>query len=247
MIIVIYILFAVLILLGLYFAVPYAARNILRACFIAKTQKSGCICLTFDDGPNPESTPEILLLLKELGIKATFFQLGRNVEKYPDLVRDIIEQGHEIGDHGYSHVHSWACVPFCALRDLLRGNATLKKHAGSDQTFWLRPPYGKLNLITLCYVLCSGRKLAFWNVDPKDYLAQPPEKLAAQVLKKTAGGSVILLHEVSLHTNKALEGNLLAIKIIVRELHNRGCSFATVSEAAGKYGEKQKRDLRNTG
>jgi peptidoglycan/xylan/chitin deacetylase (PgdA/CDA1 family) len=187
--------------------------------------------LTFDDGPNPESTPEILSVLQELGIKGTFFLIGQSIEKYPDLCREIMRQGHEVGDHGHRHIHAWTCPPFCAVIDLIRGSLVLKKQNGSRQTFWLRLPYGKLNLMTLCYVLLCRRKLAFWNIDPKDYLPQPPEQISAMVLEHLTGGSVILLHERSLHPDKALEGNLTAIKMMVQEIKKQGYNFAKVSEA----------------
>ena len=193
--------------------------------------ESGQICLTFDDGPNPESTPELLTLLEDLGIKATFFLIGENIQKYPDLCQEIINHGHEIGDHGYRHVNAWGCLPFSAAFDLIRGSSMIKKQSDVKPPFWLRPPYGKLNLITLCYVLLSRRKLAFWNIDPRDYIAQTPEQITATVLDQLTGGSVILLHERSLYTNKDLEGNITAIKMVVQEIKKRRYSFARISDA----------------
>ena len=231
MIVISEIILAFMVVMGMYFIVPYWVRNLLKKNFMSTMKENGQVCLTFDDGPNLESTPDILILLEELGIKATFFLIGENVQKYPDLCREIVKHGHEIGDHGYRHVHAWACPPFCAVIDLIRGSAAVKKQSDTKKPFWLRPPYGKLNLITLCYVLLCRRKLAFWNIDPKDYLAQPPEQISAMVLKHLTGGSVILFHERSLHTNKELEGNLTAIKMVVQEIKKRGYSFARVSEA----------------
>lgn len=231
---VIYIMLAGLVLAGLYFIVPYMVRNILLARFVAKIGQSHCICLTFDDGPNPESTPEILSLLNELAVKATFFLIGRNVEKYPDLCHEIIRHGHEVGDHGYRHVHAWKCLPSCAILDLLRGHRVLKKYAGSERAFWLRLPYGKLDLITLCYIFLSRRKLAFWNVDPRDYRPQSPENLSAKVLQNNiTGGAVILLHERSFQAHPELKGNLEALKTIIQEFKKRGYPFIRISEAAG--------------
>ena len=96
------------------------------------------VCLTFDDGPNPESTPDILALLEDLGVKATFFLIGENINKYPDLYHKIIKQGHEIGDHGYRHVNACACLPFCAVIDLIRGSSVIKKNGNTRQAFWLK-------------------------------------------------------------------------------------------------------------
>jgi peptidoglycan/xylan/chitin deacetylase (PgdA/CDA1 family) len=227
----IYIVFGVLGVLGFCFVAPYWARNYYRQKFLTAVKENGFVCLTFDDGPNPESTPEILNLLKELDITATFFLIGRNIQKYPELCRQIIDHNHEVGDHGYKHLHPWKSLPFCAVIDLVRGSLAVKKHTNGTPFYWLRPPYGKLNSATLCYVWLCRRKLAFWNVDPQDYRPQPPEQLAASVLKHFRGGSVILLHERSLHTNEALEGNLAAIKMMVQEIQKRGYTFTKVSEA----------------
>ena len=222
---------AIVAILGLHISVSCYARNCLKRKFLAAVKKSGYVCLTFDDGPSPESTPILLDLLDELKIKATFFLVGQNVEKYPDLCKSIIRRGHEVGDHGYRHIHPWTCLPCCAAIDLFRGSLVLKKHTDSARTFWLRPPYGKLNLTVLFYVLWNGRKLAFWDVDSRDYQTQPPEKLSSLVLEHCGRGSVILMHERPFHANHAFRGNLTAIKTMVREMQKRGHTFATVSEA----------------
>jgi len=227
----IYIVLSLGVLVGLYFILPYWPRNYLRRKFLRAIKESGFVCLTFDDGPNPESTPEILDLLEELDVKATFFLTGRNIQKHPELYQDIIKHDHEVGEHGYRHVHPWGCLPFSAVKDLIRGSTAIKEENRGKNSFWLRLPYGKLNLITLCYVLLYRRKLAFWNVDPRDYLPQTPEQLSASVLTHFKGGSVILLHETSLHTNESTKGNLVAIKMIVQEIQKRGYTFATVSQA----------------
>lgn len=235
----IYIVLGICLALVLYFIVPYWARNVLKQKFLAGMRESGLVCLTFDDGPNPESTPEILDLLEELDVKATFFLIGQNIQKHPELCRKIIDKEHEVGDHGYWHIHPWRCLPFYAVKDLILGRATLKEESVSKDSFWLRLPYGKLNLITLLYVLLYRRRLAFWNVDPRDYVPQPPEQIYTSVLRHFKGGSVILLHERSIHTDKALEGNLTAIKMMVQEIKKRGYKFTTMSQAQQKFDRNQ--------
>lgn len=240
----IYIIAAVLALPAVYFVMPYFARNAIRSKFLEKIEKSDCVCLTFDDGPNPQSTPKILSLLNELDVRATFFLVGKNIEEYPELLQEIINQGHEVGDHGYKHVHAWACFPFRAALDLFRGFSTVKKHINFNQGVWLRPPYGKLNLITLCYSLVYRRKLAFWNVDPRDYLPQSPETLSENVLKKINGGAVVLLHERWSDSNQSLESNLKAIEIIVKSVKNQGRHVVTLSEAVLGYNSDNNLDER---
>ena len=225
-----YVIIAIVIFIGMYFIVPYGLRNILRARFIARVKQSNRVCLTFDDGPNPESTPVLLSLLEELNVQATFFLIGKNVERHPDLLREIVKHGHEIGDHGYKHIHAWACCPFLAVVDLFRGHRILKQSLGFDH-FWLRPPYGKLNMLTLLYVWVYKRKIAFWNVDPRDYIPQPPVQLYTEVLKSISGGSVILLHEKTMLSEKTLVDNMVAIKIIIQALRARGYTISKVSDA----------------
>lgn len=231
----IYLIAAIIALPGIYFVMPYFARNLFRSKFLKKIEKGDCVCLTFDDGPNPQSTPEILSLLKKSNVRATFFLIGKKIETYPDLFHEIINQGHEVGDHGYEHVHAWTCLPFRGALDLFRGYSTLKKFSNLNQGVWLRPPYGKLNLITLCYLLVYGRKLAFWNVDPRDYLAQSPRFLSEKVLKEARQGAVILLHERWFHSNRSLEGNLQAIETIIQDFKYQGRPLVTLSEAVLGY------------
>ena len=141
----------------------------MRRRFINTFRMSGCVCLTFDDGPHPESTPKILELLEKTGVRATFFLLGENVEKHPDIVAKIVSHGHEIGAHGYSHLHPWKSDPYNSLLDLIKGDKIIKQCKAPESNRYFRPPYGKFNLITLLYVLITKRKVVFWNVDPKDY------------------------------------------------------------------------------
>ena len=226
-----YVIIVIVVLIGMYYIVPYTLRNFLRARFIARIKRSNCICLTFDDGPNPESTPELLSLLDELGVHATFFLIGKNIEKHPDLFREIVKHGHEVGDHSYRHIHAWACCPFLGVVDLFRGHQTLKQSLGTDGNFWLRPPYGKLNIMTLLYIWLCRRKLAFWNIDPRDYIPQPAVQLYTKVIKNVSGGSVILLHEKSMLTEKTLFDNLAAIKIIIQVLQDKGYTISKISDA----------------
>jgi peptidoglycan/xylan/chitin deacetylase (PgdA/CDA1 family) len=228
------IMLAMLAILGLYFEVLCWVRNHLKHKFLITAKNKGCVCLTFDDGPNPASTPDLLDLLEELNIKATFFLVGQNVQKYPELCREILRHNHEVGDHGFRHVHPWTCLPFYAAIDLIRGHAEVKKHCPTNGPLWLRTPYGKLNLTTLGYVLLCRRRLAFWDIDPRDYLPQPPDKLATAVLNQFMGSSVILLHDKPPQADP-INTNLSAIKIIVQEIKKQGYTFAKVSEAAGQW------------
>ena len=105
----------------LYILIPWGLKILIRKNFLGTVKKSACVCLTFDDGPDPKSTLKILQLLNEANAKATFFVLGKNIELHPELASKIVELGHEIGVHSYRHAHPWKCRPFQSLSDLVRG------------------------------------------------------------------------------------------------------------------------------
>lgn len=225
------VLLTVLIISALYIIFPWCVRNILKRKFLSTVKGSFCTCLTFDDGPNCEFTPRLLELLKDEGVKATFFVTGHNVDKYPYICEEIIKHGHEIGEHGYYHIHPWLSSPIGSLSDLIRGSSIIKKRFGTAKNILLRPPYGKLNLGTLCYVIFFKRKLAFWNVDPKDYCELAPDIIAENVKNQLTDGSVILLHERSYDSEKDMENRIHAIKLIINNIKKSGYICATLSEA----------------
>lgn len=213
-----------------YIIIPWGIGKLLRRKFLYKLKKSGLVCLTFDDGPDPKSTPEILRTLKEADIKATFFVIGENVNKYPDLALKITEMGHEIGGHSYQHIHPWKSRPFHSLQDIIRGNQIINKYLSSDKPFLFRPPYGKFNLITLLYVLFSGYRVVFWNIDPKDYEQKTADGIAAYLMERLSPGSIILLHDGRSESNDSGQLTALAVRMFLAKTKNKGIKFAKVSE-----------------
>lgn len=213
----------------LYIILPFVITLILRKRFRNQINKSKCICLTFDDGPNPDSTPEILGLLQAADVKATFFVMGENAFKYPDIVKKIVDLGHEIGDHSFSHKYPWYCDPYRSLMDIIRGKWAIEKYSKSSEPMLLRPPYGKLNLASLLYVILARRRLAFWNVDPKDYEQDSGENVADFVIKHLFPGKVILLHDGRRKQNGTII-TVTAVKLILENAKKRGLKFTTMSE-----------------
>ncbi len=193
--ILLYIAIIILIFIILYIIFPFLIKKLLRMKFLTNIGKEKYIYLTFDDGPDPVLTPKILEILKKADIKATFFLLGRNIDKYPDLVDRILENGHEIGEHGYGHLHPWKSNPFNYLLDLVKSHNIIKKYFKSPKCITFRPPFGKLNILTLFYIWIMKKKVAFWNIDPKDFMLQSGKDVAEEVLGKIQPGSVILLHD----------------------------------------------------
>lgn len=214
-----------------YFIIPYGIKTILRTRFLAAINKSESVCLTFDDGPNPVTTKKILNLLEDAGAKATFFVVGEKVEKYPELVEQLVNVGHEIGEHSYQHNHPWKCGPIKSIRDLVRGYHTIQKYLCSDKPVLFRPPYGKLNLITLLYIFFFRRKPVFWDVDPRDYTQESADMVVHYITQRLIPGSVLLLHDGRRKLYDTAEVTVKALKSILEECSNRGLTLVTVSEA----------------
>jgi len=144
--------------------------------------------LTFDDGPTPHITKWILDVLKEYNAKATFFCLGKNVEKYPDIFNKILEDNHSVGNHSYSHINGWKTKTKEYLQDIDIANNIIK-------TSLFRPPYGKIKISQYKY-LCKKYKIVMWTVLSKDYNYRiSNEACFNNVVEYAKEGSVIVFHD----------------------------------------------------
>jgi peptidoglycan/xylan/chitin deacetylase (PgdA/CDA1 family) len=214
-----------------YFVLPWLMKRWLTHRLSSRIRRAGCVCLTFDDGPDPASTPLILDILDSAGAKATFFILGRNADRYPDLLRRIAKSGHEIGEHGHGHRHAWRTDPLLYLLDLLRGRRALAAHLDRHSIRSYRPAFGELNLITLCYLLVGRRHLVMWNVNPRDFDAPSASEVARQVAMSLEAGSVVLLHDARADATTDAKLTVEALRLIMQDTTRRGLRLATISEA----------------
>ena len=177
------------------------------------------VAITFDDGPNPDYTPDLLKGLKERGVSATFFLLGKEVEKYPEWGEQMHAEGHLIGTHSYEHVNLCNLTDEKAIEQVDKTNALIEKITGERPQF-IRPPYGcwKKNLdykTSMIEVL--------WDVDPLDWKTGNSDVVVSRVLKNVEEGDIILLHDASASSVKA------ALSIIDK-LQEDGYLFVTVDE-----------------
>ncbi len=162
--------------------------------------------LTFDDGPNPESTPQLLDVLKKNKIKAVFFCNGREAERFPHLVRTIIQNGHIIGNHGYDHRDGWAVK----LKDYI---ADVERASQFTSNILFRPPYGHMTL-SQHRRLKKMYKIILWDIMPYDFDGSlRPEDSLKILFNKIRKGSVIVLHDsptssVSLFFDEFISGSL---------------------------------------
>ncbi|HEU5376609.1 MAG TPA: polysaccharide deacetylase family protein [Ktedonobacteraceae bacterium] len=185
------------------------------------------IALTFDDGPNPDNTPQILNILKKYRIHATFFDLGRLVELYPDLVKQEIAEGNVVGNHTWSHPDLPSLAPDAIQAQIKDTYNTLLKVTGIRPIFF-RPPYGDLSAQTLKIVNYFGLSTVVWNNDSRDWSMPGTSQIVTGVLNSVNNGTIILLHDGG--------GNRLqtiaALPTIIENLLARHFRFVTLAEMA---------------
>lgn len=192
------------------------------------------LALTLDDGPTPEHTEAVLQTLCEKGVKATFFLTGREAAQNPEQVKAIIEAGHELGNHSFSHPRMVLMSP-SAVRDELNQTDAALRSAGYQKPLHFRPPYGK-KLLTLPWVLSEqNRKTIMWDVEPESWpeIAADASAITAHVLERAKPGSIILLHVM--YDNR--EPTRQALPQIIDGLRAKGFEFTTVSELLAEPGK----------
>ena len=191
------IIFIVFILIFLFlllnYLLPHLVKKRWRKLFLMWANDSGKIYLTFDDGPDISTTGLILDFLKTHDIKATFFVLGVKVQQNLSLTQRIVNEGHMMVIHGNMHLHPWKVWPWKGMFDLSYGKKILEKNG--IKTIYVRPPYGKLNLLSLIYILKNRLKFIHWNIDPKDYYESESVMLTKNLINEIQKGKVVLLHD----------------------------------------------------
>lgn len=176
------------------------------------------IFLTFDDGPHPEVTPQVLDLLDKYHARATFFMLGSNVERYPQLMRRIMEAGHSVGNHTWSHPDGWRTAQKEYLENVNRSAALIP-----SQLF--RPPYGRLKPGQLRALRREGYNIIMWSFLTGDFRSDiAADILWRRALKAIHGGSVVVLHDSA----KAAGNCLYLLEAILAHFSPQGFLFEPI-------------------
>jgi peptidoglycan-N-acetylglucosamine deacetylase len=152
------------------------------------------IALTFDDGPDPRFTPRVLDALAAAGATATFFMLGAMVERHPDLARRVVAEGHEVGNHTWSHENLTFLDPAAVQSEILRGAAAIRDVLGID-TPWFRPPRGQLTGASLRFAAEANQDTCIWSASRQLSEVGTPDAVAAAVLAQVRPGAVVDLHD----------------------------------------------------
>jgi peptidoglycan/xylan/chitin deacetylase (PgdA/CDA1 family) len=194
--------------------------------------EAGKVALTFDDGPHPKYTPRLLEVLKHYKVKATFFLLGSNVERYPDIVERIHREGHQIGIHNYVHVSNWLLPPGMAARSQVATTAAAIEGITGIKPTVYRPPWGILSLFDLW--LLRRYNIILWSRMPRDWSSKiGRSKLAGRLMNKVGDGDIVLLHdsgETYGADSDAPEYMLRALPQLIEKLGRRGLRCVRVDE-----------------
>ena len=177
--------------------------------------------LTFDDGPWPEYTEQILAILAQHNAKATFYMVGEVVQEYPKLALKVRDAGHAIGNHSWSHPSR----PKDPVAQVQRTNAQIKKAVGFAPTSF-RPPYGLLKNGMAREAMKEKQAVLIWSADSNDWRKPSPERIARTIINQATPGGVALFHD----GGGARRNTVRALPIILRELKARGYRFVTVPE-----------------
>lgn len=201
------------------------ARLVARAGIRSRLPHTAGVALTFDDGPDPDFTPQVLSTLSDAGVTATFFLVGRAVERHPELARRIVAEGHQIASHSWSHPDPAVTGLADLVRDYRRGRRALERVVGGEHRMF-RPPMGHVDARGAIAMRVAGLRPWLWTIDPQDWRSDVDrDDIVGQVV--TAGaGDVVLLHDglatVLAESGRDRTPTVTAVPDIVRTLLDRG-------------------------
>ncbi len=219
----------------IYVGAPHCYIRLLRKVQERRVRSRSNIVLTFDDGPGFRLTPALLDLLAEHNVRATFFMLGRNIRGREHIVKAVADQGHEIGSHSYDHLHSWKVWPTRALADIREGQHELERVLPLPDHVPVRPPYGKVNLLTLLFLLYKRAPICTWTLDTRDTWpasGRDCQEIADAV--RRSGSVISLAHDFDRSESDVDEYVLSTVRAILVSAKEAGLHFVTMTEALSR-------------
>jgi len=177
-----------------------------------------CVALTFDDGPDPRSTPALLDLLRDERVPATFFCIGRNVTAHPEMAARIVREGHLLANHTYSHSNATNFFGFEKLvEEMTRTQSAIRDAAGVTPAFF-RPPMGLSNPRVFKAATAVGLKVIGWTARGFDTQCRTPHRIVRRILRGVEPGAIILLHDGKIPADRLLA----TVKLLLAKLRERG-------------------------
>jgi len=183
------------------------------------------IALTFDDGPHPVKTEQLLSMLKEQGVPATFFVVGKMAVRYPDIVREIARQGHEVANHTFSHPNLAHIDSKTLLNELGQTRRIIRELTGKD-TLLYRPPGGDFSRRSLKTASQAGYHMILWTVLTKDVNGASVPVMQRHILNGASDGAIVLMHS-------GIPNTVEMLPHVIEELRREGYHFVTVSQLLG--------------
>lgn len=189
------------------------------------------VSITFDDGPNPVATPLILDVLRDEGVTATFFVLGSHAERWPGLVRQAADEGHQLGNHGYWHRKLHRRTPAYVREDLTRGTHAIERASGGVRPRVFRAPHGFRSPWVTPIAASLGQRTIGWSLGVWDSARPGVNEIAQRALSGLHAGSILLLHDGDGYDPAGDRRQTAeALPVIIRGLRERGLHFTTLPE-----------------
>ena len=202
----------IIVSIRLLYQFPTWLQRLYRGVVWRENPSSKVVYLTVDDGPIPECTPQLLDILKQYGVKATFFMVAENAERYPELLARVRDEGHVVGNHTYHHMRGYKHDTQTYVRDALRGAEVL-------QTTLFRPPHGRMRNNQKKALINQGYTIYLWDVLTHDYNPHySVDKMLAVVKRYTRNGSILVMHDSLKSKDRMLE----ALPQIIEWLQSNG-------------------------
>jgi len=203
-----------------------------------RRQFSPGVVLTFDDGPDPAYTPRVLEVLKRHQVRATFFVVAEQAEKYPALIHQMQAEGHLIGAHSLNHQYAWFTSPWKTSREWTESVRLLERLTDNKITL-MRPPWGTFNLMTWWWLKQNKMRAVLWNAEGHDWEARrSPEEIIERVLKDTNEGTIIVMHDCGGECG-ARENSIVALdRLCERIVHERKLPLVPLEFPDWKLGQR---------
>jgi peptidoglycan/xylan/chitin deacetylase (PgdA/CDA1 family) len=190
------------------------------------TASGGKLYLTFDDGPNPDTTPHLLKLLAEENVPATFFLIGEQITRHKQLGKDIVDAGHAVGNHSFQHEFMPGMPIKRITEEIHRTNDLLREISSDRPPRLFRPPFGILDKRAAGCARAAGLSVVYWTIVPEDWEHVGAPKIVERVSKKMTAGSIIVLHEGSTIAGQTIEST----RQIIKRARDRGFEFSALPE-----------------
>ncbi len=199
--------------------------------FLSGSVEGNKIALTFDDGPDNNFTPQILDILEKYNVPATFFLIGNRVKKHPDIVNRMVEEGHTIGNHTWSHVNLTKVNDDVFFQEINNTNNIIAETTGLNPSL-LRPPYGAISIEIMNKLKDINFKVIHWSVDSRDWIAMDFDKILINTLPAVKRNSILLFHSAG-GENHDLSATVEVLPDIIKTLRMNGYTFIKLEELLG--------------